>query len=64
MQTALEFEDMQTMMMEQLTSGASDEWLYGRAGLLCLPRVIRHLVSQTADELSTAIKKIVDHILA
>lgn len=64
MQRALEFEDMQTMMIEQLTSGGLNEWLYGCAGLLYLLRVIRHWVPQTADELLIPIKKIIDHILA
>lgn len=63
-QQALKIDDVLTMMMEQLTPGGSNEWLYGRAGLLYFLRVIRHWIPEAADELSIPIKKIIDHILA
>ncbi|MCJ1243896.1 hypothetical protein MMC30_001093 [Trapelia coarctata] len=64
MQRAIDVEDIQTMMMEQLTSGGSNEWLYGRVGLLYFLRMLRHWVPQTADKLSITIKHIIEHVIA
>jgi len=64
MQRALEVEDIQTMMMEQLRPWGANEWLYGRAGLLYFLRMLRHWVPQTADKVSVTIKHIIEHIIA
>ncbi|KAI4122915.1 MAG: hypothetical protein LQ338_005548 [Usnochroma carphineum] len=41
----------------------SDEWLYGRAGLLYLLRLVRHWVPGSKEAMDSSIKKVGDRIL-
>ncbi|KAL8702947.1 MAG: hypothetical protein Q9201_003876 [Fulgogasparrea decipioides] len=41
----------------------SDEWLYGRAGLLYLLRLVRHWMPSSAEKMNASIQKIGDRIL-